>query len=237
MELTLIEAIPSRLGSLHRDALTIKNAVMINQRSSNGVGGRRYSDAALKKIASLAEGLPGYLNHVPASEAFKPRDVRDIAVRWHNVRFDPSAHRVVGDMHVMPHHADLVFGLAERFGDHVGNSLVSKGAVRQEASGEVVDDILQCRSCDIVSDPATTRGLFESGNSDPTPLSIMDLAETLKGATPMDVMQAILDAVNGTSTPRPAAPTKPSAPQLRVISEGKELDGSQLQAIIDAINR
>jgi len=228
----LIESTPARLGRINRDAGVITGATMIGATSSNGVGGRRYSVAALKKIASMSEGLPGFLNHVAPSEAFKPRPVQDIAVRWHNVRFDPTNHRVVGDMHVLPHHKELVFGLAEQFGDRIGNSLVSKGSVRQEANGEVVDDILAVRSADIVSDPASTKGLFE-GKSDSSSLTILDLIEALKGVQPMtddEKIGRVLAAINGTSY---AAPGK--SPQ--VIQESKELPGSTIQRVLDACNK
>src|SRR5262249_50103179 len=107
-------------------------------------------------------------------------------------------------------------------------------AVTMEGNTEVVSDILAVRSADLVSDPATNRGLFESNSTDETPLSILDLAETLKGDRTMDVTQAILDAVNGTSTP--AAKPTPSAPQVRVMHEGKELPGEVIQQILDACN-
>src|SRR5262245_35681025 len=93
MESILIEAIPSKLGSIHRDANMIRSAVMINAKSTNGRGGRTYSDTALKKIAAMSEGLPGFLNHVRPEDAFTPRPVQDIAARWTNVRFDAANHR------------------------------------------------------------------------------------------------------------------------------------------------
>jgi len=51
--------------------------------------------------------------------------------------------------------------LAETLGGVIGNSLVSRGGVRMEGDVEVVEEILLLRSADLVSDPATTKGLFE----------------------------------------------------------------------------
>jgi hypothetical protein len=164
----LIEAGPAgtiKHGNIDRATHVIRDTTLIGPLSVNGKGGRRYSEAALKKIASMAEGLPGYINHVAPGDAFKPRDVRELAVRHRNVRFDAATQTVRSDMHVLPAHADLVFGLAEQFGDHIGNSLVSRGAVRMEGDTEVVEDVLQLRSADLVSDPASTKGLFESDQS------------------------------------------------------------------------
>src|SRR6185436_1312940 len=123
---------------------------------------RRYSERALKQIAAMAEGLPAYANHVAPDLAFKPRDIRDLIGRHRNVRFDATRQAVVSDLHVLEHQAPFVFGLAQGLGDVVGNSLVSRGLVRMEGDTEVVDEVAAVRSADLVSDPATTKGLFES---------------------------------------------------------------------------
>src|SRR5262249_39808515 len=145
--------------------------------------------------------------------------VQDIAVRWHNVRYDERNRRVIGDMHIMDHHRDLVMGLAEKFGDKVGNSLVSKGAVTMEGDTEVVSDILAVRSADIVSDPASTKGLFEGKDDTSEPLTILDLIEAVKNSkqgvtmnNDDNALAAVLVAVNG------SAPSKPRpAPTVKVI--------------------
>ena len=170
-------------GKLNRKLNVIEGATLIgpiSKNTGNGQKGRRYSEAALKKIAQMAEGLPGYLNHTTPDLAFKPRDVRELAVRHRNVRFDPATQTVKSDMHVMPNHADLVFSLAEQFGDHIGNSVVSKGLVTMEGDTEVVQDIVALRSADLVSDPASTKGLFEGKDSETQPATLIDLIEAVK---------------------------------------------------------
>jgi hypothetical protein len=141
----------------------LRNTVIINATSKNGPHAkRRYSERALKQIASMAEGLPAYANHVAPDLAFKARDVRDMIGRHKNVRYDATRQAVVSDLHVLEHQAPLVFGLAQGLGDIVGNSLVSRGATRMEGDVEVVDEVSAVRSADLVSDPATTKGLWES---------------------------------------------------------------------------
>lgn len=167
----IIEAIAGSIKTarLHRDANIISGTTLITRGSSNGgAKGRRYSDAALETIASMAEGIPAYANHVAPDLAFKPRDVRDLIGRHRNVKFDRTSGRVTSDLHLVEHHAGWVFSLAERMGDMVGNSLVSKGLVRMESDGtEIVDDIIAVRSGDLVSDPAgTMKGLWESRDHD-----------------------------------------------------------------------
>lgn len=164
MERVLVEHLGERLRTarLHRDARVIAGCTLITATSANGGNGRRrYSAKALRQIATMAEGLPAYANHVSPDRAFRPRDIRDLIGRHVNVRLDRD--RVVSDLQLVEHAAPWVFSLAERLGDHVGNSLVSRGVVRMEGDGtEVVDEIVAVRSVDLVSDPASTRGLFEA---------------------------------------------------------------------------
>jgi hypothetical protein len=158
----LIEFVAGR-ASLNRALNVIEGTVLITSRSVNGgKGGRRYSDRALRQIAAMAEGLPAYLNHVSPEMAFKPRDVKDLIGVHRNIRYFPNEGKVMSDLHVAEHHAPLVFGLAETLGGVIGNSLVSRGGVRMENGTEVVEEILLLRSADLVSDPATTKGLFEA---------------------------------------------------------------------------
>jgi hypothetical protein len=162
----------------------IRGTTLIRAHSVNGgKGGRRYSDNALRQIAEKAEGLPAYLNHVSPENAFKPRDVRDLIGTHRNIRYFPTEGKIVSDLHVAEHHAPFVFGLAETAGGIIGNSLVSRGAVRMENGTEVVDEIELLRSADLVSDPATTKGLFES----------LEQFTQRKGAPPMNkTLQEVL---------------------------------------------
>jgi hypothetical protein len=150
-------------AKLDRERRVIADTVLITERSANGpTGGRRYSERALRQIATMAEGAPAYANHVrDKSDAFKPRDVRELIGRHRNVRYDASGKRVLSDLHLVEHHAPWVLALATEMPDVVGNSLVSRGMVRLEGSTEVVDEVVSLRSIDLVSDPASTKGLFE----------------------------------------------------------------------------
>jgi hypothetical protein len=73
----LIEATPAgpiQLARLNRSTHVIEGTVLIGPQSSNGAHKkRRYSEAALKQIAAMAEGLPAYANHVAPELALDPR--------------------------------------------------------------------------------------------------------------------------------------------------------------------
>lgn len=162
----IIEAHPAgtiNTARLHRDTNVIEGTTLITAASHNGPNKQRiYTDAALRKIAGMAEGLPAYANHVAPADAFKPRPVEHLIGRHRNVRYEAAAGRIVSDLHVLDHQAPWVFSLAERMGDVVGNSLVSRGVIRMDGPVEMIDDIVQVRSADLVSDPAATKGLFEA---------------------------------------------------------------------------
>lgn len=148
-----------------QDRGVLLGAVLLNKDSVNGDGGkgREYTDPAMRQLAQLAEGLPAYANHAAdKSLAFKPRDVRELIGVHRNVRFDAANHRVLSDLHIVEHHRPWVFGLAKEVPKAVGLSPVARGLVRIQNGKEIVEEILAVRSGDLVTDPATTKGLFES---------------------------------------------------------------------------
>ena len=164
-ELELVEAGNGALtgSSIDRAAGIIRGTVMITAQSANGKSGRTYTEAALRKIAAMAEGIPAFANHVAdKAKAFEARDVRELIGRHKNVRYDAANKRVVSDLFVAEHMRPLVFSLADTLDGIIGNSLVSRGLVRVDDKGkEIVEDVVAVRSADLVTDPATTRGLFE----------------------------------------------------------------------------
>jgi hypothetical protein len=214
-------------GKLNRGANIISGCTLITRNSVNGGrGGRKYSDQALQQIASMAEGLPAYVNHVKPEDAFKARDVKDLIGKHMNVRYDAATGRVTSDLHLLDHQAPWVFSLAERMGDQVGNSLVSKGLVRMEGDTEVVDSIAACRSGDLVSDPASTRGLFESLiEARHAPLSMPSLTDVL------DRVRGVTRVPPGTHERLAEALTRPgrSAPSS---SSGADLHSRLRQALV-----
>ena len=134
--------------------------------------------------------------------------------------------RVTSDLHLLDHQAPWVFSLAERMGDQVGNSLVSKGLVRMEGDTEVVDSIAACRSGDLVSDPASTRGLFESLiEARHAPLSMPSLTDVL------DRVRGVTRVPPGTHERLAEALTRParSAPSS---SSGEDLHSRLRKALV-----
>lgn len=203
----LVEASPAgsiKTGRLHRDAHMITGTTLITANSVNGPNRKRkYSDKALRQIAAMAEGLPAYANHTAPELAFKPRDIKDLIGRHTNVKYDSSTGRVTSDLHLLQHQSPWVFALVEKLGDQIGNSLVSKGVVRMEGDTEVVDEIAALRSCDLVSDPATSKGLFEA-------------VEEILESTGRESVRAVLDRILG----GPAVPAGTHQKLAEALSRG-----------------
>lgn len=140
------------------EAGTIENVVLAGPQSKNG---RRYRTAGLSKAVPLYDGVRVYLNH-PTADDLKARhggrDVRELAGWVTHPRF--SEGKVKGTLNILPPHA-WVLEVAARKPDLLGMSHVARGAIAKEGEETIVEEILSVRSVDIVSDPATTRSLFE----------------------------------------------------------------------------
>ncbi|MBQ1278352.1 MAG: hypothetical protein IIY07_06875, partial [Thermoguttaceae bacterium] len=75
-----------------------------------------------------------------------------------------------GDFHFNPKHplAEQMLWDAEKAPENFGFSHNVEAVVRLENGAQIVDKIVRVRSVDLVADPATTSGLFESERATPT---------------------------------------------------------------------
>lgn len=145
-------------SSFDTENLIIKNVSLLGADSANGY---TYKESALKDAAKLLEGTIQYVNH---SFEEIPRDVKDSFSEVKNVRYDSGKQKVFGDMYLVntPYVREEIFPRVERFSNKFGNSMVAWGDSVEEDGKEFVTAITAVESCDLVSDPATTKGLFES---------------------------------------------------------------------------
>jgi hypothetical protein len=168
--------------SVDRDAGIIRGVKVLGRQSRNG---REYSDQALHDAARLYEGIGVNLNHADTPEGHKNRSVEagfgwlaDVAVR-------PEG--VFGDLHFFKSHpqAAMIVEAAERNPRRFGLSHHAEGRVANSHGKSVVESIERVRSVDLVQNPATNSGLFESENPlmpAPTPRTIRQiLSETDTG--------------------------------------------------------
>jgi hypothetical protein len=146
-------------GRIDRQAGIIFKVKILGKESANR---RTYSDQALRDAARLYEGARVNVNH----DRQNPNRERGIAEEFGTLRnVSRCGNGVYGDLHFLKSHplADLVIEKAERFPDKIGLSHNADGQSTVKLSGhEVVESIRRVNSVDLVLNPATNRGLFES---------------------------------------------------------------------------
>ena len=138
--------------------LIIRNASLLGAESLNGYA---YTERALEDAARMLEGAPQFLDH--GSMLNTGRGVMDSFSRVRSVRYDRRAHKLFGDMELVdtPLIRNEVFPRMKQFADRFGNSIVAEGEFERMEDGNFVTSLTAVHSCDLVSDPATTKGLFE----------------------------------------------------------------------------
>lgn len=143
-------------AAIDREAGIVRGVKLLGMTSRNG---RIYTASAVDSAAPLYEGAKVNFDHA------KPGDGRRYSERFgvvKNVRREPDGLR--GDIHFNPKNA-----LAEQFvwdAEHAtanaGMSHVVDARVTKRDGKSYVEQIKRVISVDVVADPATTNGLFES---------------------------------------------------------------------------
>lgn len=124
--------------------------------------GRTYSPKALAAAARLYEGIEVNIDHPDRGNPARERGIRESFGVLRNVTIRDDG--VYADLHYVRSHdlAAQIAERAERFPDKLGLSHNARGNVSRRGGQQVVEDIELVRSVDIVTRPATVKGLFES---------------------------------------------------------------------------
>jgi hypothetical protein len=142
-----------------RQAGVIRGVKVLGLESRNG---RTYLPEALAQAAGLYEDAKVNVNH-PKGNPGGPRDYQDRigTIRHATVR---PGEGLFGDFHFNPKHAlaEQLMWDAEHAPENVGFSHNVEARVGRRGDRVVVEAITRVQSVDLVADPATTRGLFES---------------------------------------------------------------------------
>jgi hypothetical protein len=158
---TLQEFVDSRGLPLRADKTkgVIYGVKILGGQSRNG---RLYPSETLSQAAGLYEEAKVNVNH-PKGDPNAPRDYQDRIGTVRNVvaRRDEG---LFADFHFNPKHvlAEQLLWDAEHSPENVGFSHNVEARVARQGDRVVVEAITRVRSVDLVADPATTRGLFES---------------------------------------------------------------------------
>lgn len=203
--ITIVETL-SGDSRVDRENGVIRNVKLIGFHSKNG---RRYPPGVLKAAVHLYENAKVNIDH-PDGSPVKVRKYGDRLGVIRSARFLESS-GIYGDFHFNPKHpaAEQICWDAENNPEALGfshNALLRVGPVKQ--GQQVIEEIVNIRSMDLVADPATTTSLFESelpmdpaAPADPT---ITSPGEAIKSA----FKQMIVAAVDDTSLDMKATMTK-----------------------------
>lgn len=147
-------------GTVYPNQNLIKGVCLINRVSKNN---RVYLDEALNDIVRLSNGIKVNLDHLSRDVNGRARSVKDIIGKIINPRQVNGG--VFGDLSVLKSQKDWIFAIAEQMPELAGMSIVAKGRISDEPDSQgrqQVESVTQLSSIDLVSNPATTKGLFEN---------------------------------------------------------------------------
>ena len=159
----------------------IQNVALLGAASLNN---RVYTRQAMADAAKLYSGVPVYVNHPTESEMLDRggvRSVLDLAGRVLNPRLVGT--QVRGDIQVLEREPtkSLFLAIAEQMPGIAGMSHRASGSTHMDESGtEVVDSIDHVFAVELVTEPATVAGLFES----------ITKGKTMRRVTPDTIVEA-----------------------------------------------
>ena len=150
----------SGFASIDRDAGVIRGVKVLGLKSKNG---RRYLREAVESAVPKYEGRKIYVDHIDVKEG-TTRKTRERWGKLQNVAPDSNG-ELFGDLHYLKSHpmTEQILEAAERFNDF-GLSHDAGGKTRREKGTDVIHEIAEVYSVDVVQEPATNRNLFESTN-------------------------------------------------------------------------
>lgn len=127
----------------------------------HSVNGRRYGKAVREKARAKYEGARVNVDH-PQKGASPERSFRDWVGVIENVQV--RADGSYGDLRLRQEHSDYksIVEAAEKFWKDFGLSHVADCESKRIGDTDEITDIVEVFSVDIVTDPATTKGLTES---------------------------------------------------------------------------
>lgn len=157
-------------SQIDKENRIIHNVIILSKNSVDASGKirRTYTDDCLDRSVAIFEGAPAYIDHPDDNQARQGRSVRDQYGFYRGVQH--IGEKVIAKDLVLYDNPDaaLVMSIAEKNPKSAGNSIHAAGKVRAEKGTEIVEEILprtrwgHRSSVDLVDDPATTRGIFES---------------------------------------------------------------------------
>lgn len=178
MKLTIRESLSlAAAGKVDRENAVIHGVKLLGPVSSNG---RTYSLPARQQAAKLYEGKKVRLDHPPRENPHSERRVLETVGVIKNARQEGDS--VFGDLQLFKSHPNtaMILERAEQAPHTFGMSHDASGQTRQVKGETVVESLDVVRSVDLVEEPATNSGLFES--KEPAPMKTKTVKQILETA-------------------------------------------------------
>jgi hypothetical protein len=146
-------------GRVDRESGVIRGVKLLGRNSRNG---RVYTEEAMRRGVELYRNVKVYLGHPRSAELEEDRKFQDWLGIVENPRYESDG--IYGDIRLRKEsvHYKEIIEAAESFGSFFGASHVAEGISRFEHDIEYIEELGRVRSVDLVCDPASVRGLFES---------------------------------------------------------------------------
>jgi hypothetical protein len=211
-----------------REAGVLFGVKIIGCASRNG---REYPNDTLREAIPLYENSKVNLDH-PDGDPRRPRSYQDRFGIIRNVELRENE-GLYADFRFNPKHqiAEQLLWDAEHAPDNVGFSHNVEAVVRRENDKTIVEKIVAVRSVDLVADPATTAGLFESEQSVTENVTVTEL-QTLREQI-LDELRNIVPELKRLIEDRRPQPITESKPVSReqFVPE-KEIDAKTFAKLI-----
>ncbi len=234
MDETLLEYADSRGVSLavEREKGVVRGVKILGLASRNG---RTYPAATLARACELYEGAKVNVNH-PKGSPTGPRDYQDRIGVIRNVRLIAES-GLFGDLHFNPRHglaAQLEWDAAHA-PENVGLSHNVTARTSRQGEQTVVEAITRVVSVDLVADPATTHGLYESAEAQPV-VEQRRAEIALERATADDVRRLRPDLLEALAAARPQSRDQRLVEQERGRRDGGD-SANDAASFVRAIKR
>lgn len=149
-------------GRVDRENFVVYGVKVCGLQSQNG---REYAESALREAVDLYENKTVNISHPDRTEAHRERSITESPGWLENVRFERGG--LFADLHLFESHPStaLILEKAEKNSRGFGLSHNADGYQERVNGRSMITRIDRVRSVDIVMNPATTEGLFESVES------------------------------------------------------------------------
>lgn len=209
--------------TVDREKGVIRNVRICGETSMNG---RKYPPTVLRRDFPKYENAKVYFDHSRQGE----RSVRDVAGWLSDVKPDTDGiPRGNLNLYLTDPNSGKVLEAAERNPNQLGLSHVAECKSEFKGGVEVIESIESVISVDIVTDPATNRGLFESKGN---PVAKMKISEVFAkvgpkaGAKKWLKMERFLEMEDGAGDLEMDTPADDTPPDATIADALKVLIGS-----------